>query len=206
MPIGIFGGSFDPVHIGHLWIAEAARETLALTELRWVPAAQSPLKPDGPRATGSQRVAMLQLALAGLEGHVVDDREICRGDVSYTVDTVGELQREYPAEDLYMVIGSDSLADIRQWRHPEQLLRMAVAAVVHRGGESEPDFGVLEGIVEPDRIELFRRSVIPMPLIQLSSSEIRVRVSRGRSIRFRTTRAVEAFIRAERLYLGPRAS
>ena len=108
----MFGGSFDPVHLGHLWIAEAARETLALTELRWIPAAQSPLKSGGPIATGSQRMTMLQLALAGLEGTIVDDRELRRGDVSYTVDTISDLQRELPGAELVLIIGSDSLATI----------------------------------------------------------------------------------------------
>ena len=200
MRFGFFGGSFDPVHLGHLWIAEAAREALGLTEIRWVPAAQSPLKPDGPVASGSQRVTMLQLALAGLEGHQVDQRELLRGDVSYTVDTIRELRNELPEVEWLMIIGSDSLATIEKWRQPETLLQMAIPAVVHRGGEPEPDFSVLQGFVPQERIEMFRSNIIPMPLIEISSRELRQRVAEGRSIRFRTPRAVEAFIQAERLY------
>ena len=200
MRIGVFGGSFDPVHLGHLWIAEAARETLALTELRWIPAAQSPLKSGGPTASGSQRMTMLQLALAGLEDTIVDDRELRRGDVSYTVDTISDLQRELPGAELVLIIGSDSLATMQQWHRAAQLLGMTTLAVVRRGGEPEPDFSVLQGLVDPERIDLFRRCIIPMPLIEISSSELRERVAQGRSIRFRTPRAVEAFIRAEELY------
>jgi nicotinate-nucleotide adenylyltransferase len=200
MRIGIFGGSFDPVHLGHLWIAEAAKEALALTELRWIPAAQSPLKAGGPAASGSQRMTMLQLALAGLEDTVVDDRELRRGDVSYTVDTLSELRREFPQAELLLIIGSDSLATMKQWHQAEKLLAMTTLAVVRRGGEPEPDFSVLQELVDPERIDWFRRCTIPMPLIEISSSELRARVAQGRSIRFRTPRAVEAFIRAEELY------
>jgi nicotinate-nucleotide adenylyltransferase len=199
MRIGVFGGSFDPVHLGHLWIAEAAKETLALTELRWIPAAQSPLKAGGPTASGSQRMTMLQLALAGLED-TVDERELRRGDVSYTVDTLSDLKRELPRAELVLIIGSDSLATMQHWHQPEKLLEMATLAVVRRGGEPEPDFSVLRGLVNQERIDWFRRCVIPMPLIEISSSELRERVAQGRSIRFRTPRAVEAFIRAEELY------
>jgi nicotinate-nucleotide adenylyltransferase len=188
MRIGVFGGSFDPVHLGHLWIAEAAMEALSLTELRWVPAAQSPLKSVGPVASGSQRTTMLRLALAGLEGHFIDDRELRRGDVSYTVDTISQLNEEIPEAEWLLIMGSDSLATIQQWHRPESLLQMATPAVVRRGGEPEPDFSILEGIVPASRIELFRNSVVPMPLIEISSSELRHRVARRLSIRFRTAR------------------
>lgn len=200
MRVGIFGGSFDPIHLGHLWIAEAAKETLALTELRWVPAAQSPLKPSGAVASGPQRLAMLQLALAGWEGNVIDERELRRGEVSYTVDTIRDLRQEFASAELFMILGSDSLASMRDWHRPEELLRLVIPAVVRRGGEPEPDFSVLDGLVEPQRIERFRQCVIPMPLIEISSTELRQRIAQGRSIRFRTPRAVEAYIQAERLY------
>ena len=203
MRIGVFGGSFDPVHVGHLWIAEAARETLQLAEVRWLPAAQSPLKPTGPVATGPQRLSMLQLALAGVEGHVIDDRELRRGAVSYTIDTVQELCQELPGADLMLIIGSDSLATMRQWHRPEDLLQKILLAVVQRGGDPDPDFSVLEGLVSQERIATFQQHVIPMPLIEISSSEMRQRVAQGRSIRFRTPRAVEAFIHSERLYQSP---
>ena len=198
--VGIFGGSFDPVHVGHLWIAEAALETLGLTEIRWIPTATSPLKPNGPVASNDQRVEMLKLAVGGAERHIVDDREIRREGVSYTFDTVSELNAEYPESEIVMVIGSDSLATMPKWHRPEELLKMATLAVVQRGGESEIDFGVLDGLVEEQRIELFRQSVIKMPVIEISSSELRKRVRAGQGIRFRTPRAVEAMIAASRLY------
>ena len=200
MRIGVFGGSFDPVHIGHLLIAETALETLELDQVRWIPAARSPLKPSGPRATADHRTQMLRLALAGAEHHVVDEREIHRGDVSFTFDTLTELNQEFPQATLFLIIGSDSLATFQQWHRPNELLRLAIPAVVRRGGGEAIDFAVLEGLADPDRVELARSSVVPMPLIELSSSELRERVAAGRSIRFRTPRAVEALISAEGLY------
>lgn len=202
MRIGVFGGSFDPVHIGHLWIGEAAIESLDLDEIRWIPAAQSPLKPDGPVASDEHRLQMLRLALAGSPRHIVDDREIRRGEISYSVDTIAELKGEFPEAEFVMIIGSDSLTSLRKWRQPERLLQLVVPAVVHRGGEEEIDFSVLEGLVDQKRIELIRRHVISMPAIEVSSSDLRKRVSEGRSIRYRTPRAVEAMIAAQEIYQG----
>ena len=112
MRIGLFGGSFDPIHVGHLWIAEAARETLALDQVRWIPTATSPLKPGGAVASDQDRVQMLKLALAENPYYELDEREIQRGGVSYTVDTVTALIGEMPEAQFFMIIGSDSLASL----------------------------------------------------------------------------------------------
>ncbi len=200
MRLGIFGGSFDPVHIGHCWIAEAAIETLQLERVHWIPAATSPLKVGGPVASAEDRLAMLQLALSGCERHAIDDREIRRGELSFTVDTVAEYCDEHPGARVIFIIGSDSLATIRQWHRPEELLRIATPAVVQRGGQPEIDFSVLEGLIDQQRIQQVRQHVINMPVIELSSSELRSRLARNRSIRYRTPRAVEALIDANQLY------
>ncbi len=173
MRIGVFGGSFDPVHIGHYWIAEAALESLELEAIHWIPAATSPLKPDGPVASSADRLEMLSAAIAGCERHRIDDREIRRGELSYTVDTVAELLAQYSSAEIVLIIGSDSLASIRSWHQPEKLLQLAIPAVVQRGGEAAIDFSVLEGLVGQDRIELIRQHVIVMPVIELSSRELR---------------------------------
>lgn len=200
MRIGVFGGSFDPVHIGHLWIAEAALESLELNEIRWIPAATSPLKPHGPVASDEDRLQMLRLAVSGCENHIVDDREIRRGDVSYTVDTIAGLHQEHPQAELLLIIGSDSLASIREWHEPQRLIELTVPAVVQRGGEEQLDFSVLEGLADQARIELIRKHVISMPLIEISSRDLRRRVTEGKSIRFRTPRAVEAMIQSQSIY------
>jgi nicotinate-nucleotide adenylyltransferase len=200
MRIGIFGGSFDPVHLGHLWIAESALETLDLDEIRWVPAATSPLKPAGPTASDEDRLQMVRLAVSGCQHHIVDDREIRRGDVSYTVDTIDEFRKEFPDADLFMILGSDSLSAIRQWHRPDRLLQLAIPAVVQRGGDEEIDFSVLEGFLDHQRMDVVRRHVIAMPVIEISSHELRQRIGEGRSIRFRVPRAVEAMINSQGIY------
>jgi len=198
--IGILGGSFDPIHLGHLWIAEAALESLQLDQIRWIPAAVSPLKPAGTVATDRDRLQMLRLATSGCENYFVDDCEIERRGVSYTVDTLSELHTAHPTAELFLIVGSDSLASFQQWHQPERILRIATLAVVQRSGGAKIDFSVLESLADPERIEQFRQSVISMPLIELSSTEIRQRIAAGRSIRFRVPHAVRAYIDAEKLY------
>ena len=203
MRIGILGGSFDPPHIGHLWIAEAVRETLKLDEIRWIPAAISPLKPGGPVASNEQRRQMVALAISGCSEYLVDDRELNRGDVSFTVDTLQSLATEFPTAEFFLIMGSDSLASIQQWHQPERLLELATLVVLQRGAEDDIDFNVLSGLASETQIERIRDSQVSMPLIELSSSEIRARLRNGQSIRFRTCRSVEAYIRAEKLYRAP---
>lgn len=200
MRIGIFGGSFDPVHVGHLWISEAATEQLELDALHWVPSATQPLKPGGPVASDQHRLDMLRLSIAGRERHFLDDREIRRDGVSYTVDTVKEFKEEFPGAELFLVIGSDSLASMQRWHLPSELLSIVTLSVVQRGGEEEIDFDVLSELVDQSRLTLFRRSTIRMPVIEISSGEIRERVGQGRGIRHRVPRAVEALIGADRVY------
>jgi len=202
MRIGIFGGSFDPVHLGHLWIAEIALESLELDEVRWIPAAKSPLKPGGPVASEDDRVQMVRLAVAGCGQHIVDDCEIRRGEISYTVDTIVEMKTRFPDAEFLIIMGSDSLATIRKWHQPDRLLQLAIPAVVQRGGEPAIDFSVLDGLIDQEGIERISRHVIPMPLIELSSSDLRRRIADGRSIRFRVPRAVEAMIASKGLYVA----
>lgn len=200
MRIGIFGGSFDPVHLGHLLIALSSQEALHLDQVRWVPAAQSPLKPVGPVATEAQRLEMLRLACGGTPEFVIDDREIRRGGISYTVDTMETFAAEFPDSERFLLMGADSLASIQQWHQPQKLLQLCTLAVLQRGGHAAIDFQVLEGLVDGQQMTEIQHAVVPMPQIEISSSEIRQRVASGRSIRFRTPRAVEALIGSTGLY------
>ncbi len=198
--IGIYGGSFDPVHIGHLWIAEAARGSLILDEVRWIPAATSPLKPHGPVASDDDRLQMVRLAISGNSRFVVDDREISRGEISYTVDTIAEIAGECPGDELFLIIGSDSLASLDRWHEPTRLLDIVTLAVVQRGGDPPIDFGVLGTLTGAEQILRAREHVISMPVIDVSSSDLRARCSVGRSIRYQVPAPVEAFIMAKSLY------
>lgn len=200
--IGIYGGSFDPVHLGHLWIAEAAREQLLLDEVRWIPAATSPLKRGGPIASDDDRLQMVRLAISGNSHFTVDDRELKRGDVSFTVDTVAELQAEIAADKWFLIIGSDSLASFDRWHEPARLLSMVTLAVIQRGGDPPIDFSVVEPL-EASSMEnrsTDRHQVVAMPVIEVSSTDLRNRIASGRSIRYQTPAPVEAMLRASGLY------
>lgn len=200
MRVGVFGGSFDPVHLGHLWVAESAAETLELDLVRWIPAATSPLKPAGPVASGEARLQMLRLALSGSPLHLPDDRELRRGEVSFTVDTLESLREEAPDDELFLLIGSDSLASFGLWKSPERILSLASLAVIQRGGEAAMNWTVLDALPEGwSRCEA-KQFAVTVPTIEVSSSSLRERIRAGKSIRYRTPRAVEAFLEAERLY------
>ncbi|RYG15235.1 nicotinate-nicotinamide nucleotide adenylyltransferase, partial [bacterium] len=131
MRIGIFGGTFDPPHNGHLALAQACMKELALDEVLFVPAAQNPLKTLGPKAGGEDRLTMVSLLTAGQTGMGVVDLELRRGGPSYTVDTISDLQLVRPAE-YWLLLGSDALAGFGQWRQPSKILKMARLGVVLR--------------------------------------------------------------------------
>lgn len=202
MRVGIFGGSFDPVHYGHLLMAEYAREQLRLDQVNFLPAATAPHKQDRESVSAEHRVEMLKLAIAGHTPFVVETREIDRGGVSYTVETLHEYRAEDAACELFLLLGGDSLADLPSWREPEQICRLSTPAAIARVGFERLAFEALEPLVEPERLEAIKNCVVQMPLIELSSTEIRRRVGAGESIRFQTPRAVEQYILSHEIYLS----
>jgi nicotinate-nucleotide adenylyltransferase len=199
MRLGIYGGSFDPVHYGHLLLAECCREQLQLDRVWFLPAAVPPHK-QREISAAKHRVEMLRLALGGHESLEVSTLEIDRGGVSYTVDTLAAITAERPGTTLFLLMGADSLHDLRNWRQPERICELAIPAVVHRVDSPIPDVAVLSGYVPTERLEQIRRSQVEMPLIGLSSTDLRDRAATGRSLRFRTPRAVEKYIETNRLY------
>ena len=168
MKLGIYGGSFDPVHLGHLLVAQAAVEELALDRIFFIPAAQSPFKPAHTLEAGSLRLRFLRLALAGNVRAEVDDEEIRRGGVSYTVDTLRNFAERFPGAKLYYLIGADNVAKLNEWREPAELARLAEFVVVPRPG------GVATQFPPPFR----GRTLTGFPL-GLSSSQIRARLFAG---------------------------
>lgn len=200
MRLGLYGGSFDPVHYGHLLLAECCREKLALDEVWLLPAAVPPHKQDRERAADKHRFAMLELALGGHEQLKASPLEIDRGGVSYTIDTLAAVREQLPAATLFLLMGADSLHDLPTWREPARICQWSIPAVVHRGGAAEPDFSVLTPLVTPDRLAVIRASQVQMPLIELSSTDLRHRAAHGQSLRYRTPRAVEKYIEAHLLY------
>src|SRR5437868_1055134 len=189
MRLGLYGGSFDPVHYGHLLLAECCRETLKLDEVWLIPAAIPPHKQTQQRAAGKHRLQMIELALAGHEQIRASPLEIDRGGVSYTVDTLAQVHMLQPQATLFLLMGADSLRDLPTWREPERICALSLPAVVRRGGAAEPDFSVLSPLVSVDRLAEIRAAQVEMPLIEFSSTDLRERAATGQSLRFRTPRA-----------------
>lgn len=173
MRLGIFGGSFDPVHCGHLLLAECCREQAVLDEVWFVPAAHQPLKPRGPKASNVDRLAMLQRACVDEKSFRVSEIELNRGGVSYTVDTLAAIHAEQPAAELFFLMGADSLADLPNWHRPEEICRLATPLVVDRPGNDVPNFDALGNLVSPERLAAIRQQLVQMEPTPISSSQIR---------------------------------
>lgn len=183
MRIGILGGSFDPIHHGHLILGRAAREELGLDTVLFVPARISPHKTQTRPATAEDRLSMVRLALADEPGFAADDLELRRPPPSYTVDTLRELTARHPGAELFLLIGTDNAAKFDTWHQPDEIERLARIIVLQRGPETpEHPWPVVRRLVE------------------LSSTEIRQRVAEGRSIRYLTPAAVCDYIKARGLY------
>ena len=200
MRVGVFGGSFDPVHYGHLLLAECCREQCRLDQVWFLPAATPPHKLDCHLSPAATRIEMLDLAIAGHEPFVVNPYEVDRGGVSYTVDTLRHFRTEHPDLEFFFLLGADMLADLPNWRQADQICQLAGPIVVSRPGMPEPDFDALSALATPDQIGLIRRRRVDMPQIDLSSTEIRRRVAEGLSIRYQTPRAVEKYVETHQLY------
>jgi nicotinate-nucleotide adenylyltransferase len=200
MKLGLFGGTFDPVHLGHLLLAERCREELELDEVRFIPAGDPPHKTDRALTPGDARAEMLEFATAGNPQLVVDRRELKRSGRSYTVETLADFRREFPDADLFFLMGADSLADLPQWREPERIAELATIVAVNRGDRPLPDATTLA--VTLGEAIASRVVFVNIPGIDLSSSELRVRVAAGKSLRYAVPSSVDAYIRDKKLYLG----
>ena len=198
MRLGLFGGTFDPVHWGHLLMAEQCREQCRLDQVWLLPAGSPPHKTGAEISTGKQRAEMLEFAIAGHEAFLVNRMELDREGKTYTVDTLRQLQAERPEDELFFIIGGDSLNDLPAWREPEEIAERATIVAVNRGDRPLPSRDELKkhlGEKIAARVEL-----VTMPGIDLSSTDIRRRVREGKSIRYMVPRAVEVYIAEHGLY------
>lgn len=200
MRLGIYGGSFDPIHYGHLLLAESAREQCRLDQVWFLPAAVPPHKQQRELVPAHRRVEMLQLAILGHPSFLVSTIEIDRGGVSYTVDTLAAIQEQQRGDELFLLIGADALADLPTWREPARICSIATPLAVRRPDSPPLNFGALGSFLSPERLAEIERAQVEMPLIGLSSTEIRRRIADGRSIRFRVPRGVEKYIETHGLY------
>jgi nicotinate-nucleotide adenylyltransferase len=193
MRVGVFGGTFDPVHLGHLIMAEQCREQATLDQVLFIPAATPPHKQRANISPFGQRVEMLTLAISGNPAFQIDQLEQDRDGPSYTVDTLAQLKGARPHDEFFLILGSDSVRDFATWYEPRRILESVTKVLV----VMRPDF--------PLEAEAFfgdahRQQRIASPLIEIASSSIRQRVAKGLSIRYMVPRAVEAYIADKRLY------
>jgi len=195
-PIGVFGGTFDPVHIGHLAVAEEAAEALGLERVSFIPAGIPPHKHDRTITAGEHRLAMVQLAIAGNARFAADRRELDRPGPSYTVDTLEALRRETSSE-LALIISADSFLELMSWREPRRILELARLVVAPRDGypAAGPDFLAAN---MPDLAD--RATFLDGPHLHLSASTLRARAAAGRSLRYLVPDAVAAYIGDHGLY------
>lgn len=191
MRIGLYGGSFDPVHLGHLLVAQAAREEVGLDRIHFIPAAQSPFKPHRTLSPDKIRVQMLRLALAGMTYCEVDSQELERGGVSYTIDTVREYRKRFAGAELFYLIGADHVAQLPKWREASELAQHLTFLGIPRPGENQSHFA------PPFR----GRQLNGFPL-GLSASQIRERVRQKLPVELLVGAPVAETIRHNDLYLS----
>ena len=191
MRIGVFGGTFDPPHVGHLLVANDAREALELDRLIFVPTGAQPFKVDTPpAASGQDRLEMVRLAVADDANYVVDDAEINRKGLSFTVDTLEHLSERNPAARLFLLMGEDVLASFEKWRSPARIRELATLVAVSRSG-------LAGSVADPTASAVLRVST---RRVDVSSTEIRERLRAGKSIKGFVPESVERFIDVRGLY------
>jgi len=202
MNIGILGGTFDPIHVGHLVVAEEARVKLGLSEVLFLPAGQPWLKVDRTVTPAIHRVDMVRLAIAGNPYFKLCTLEVERDGPSYSIDTITALRSQLGAQSFFFILGSDSLAEFHLWKEPAKLVQMCRLVVVPRLGLSLTDLNSLE-----TRIPGLVHNVTQLdaPIMGVSSSEIRQRVAQGLSIRYLVPDKVGEYIVEQKLYASGRA-
>jgi nicotinate-nucleotide adenylyltransferase len=198
MKIGLLGGTFDPIHMGHLAIAEEVRLKLALDEVLFIPAGQPWLKGERRVAPGEHRLEMLKLAIGPNPHFKISTIELERPSPSYSVDTVSALRDELGAEvELYFIVGFDALAELPIWKEPSRLLDLCHVVAVRRPGYAELDWRSLEQSIPGVSSRVV---VVDVPQVDISSTQIREQVAEGLSIRDLVPEAVERYILKHRLY------
>ena len=198
MKLGVFGGTFDPIHKAHLTVAEEVRTRLGLAEILFVPAGRPWLKANSPISAAEHRLEMVRLAIADKPYFKLSPLEIERAGSSYTVDTIAELKRQCAAADeIFFILGWDNFDQLSQWREPGRLITMCQLVVVPRPGYPAPNLERLEAIIPG----LSQATILlDRPHIDINASVIRTRVAQGLSIHHLVPEAVERYIRQHRLY------
>lgn len=199
--IVLFGGTFDPIHLGHTTVAADAAEQIGAEKVVFVPAKRSPLKGFLPKAPDEHRLAMTALAIAENEKFEVSDFELNRPAPSYTLETVRKFQHDC-ADDIaiYWLVGADGVDDLQHWRAIEELIDTCNLCTMCRAGCEAPDYGKFEGIWGRRRVEKLQKNIIQTPLVDASSTEIRRRLAVGDDVSDLLYPAVAEYIRRHGLY------
>ena len=199
--IALFGGTFDPVHLGHTAVAEAARGLIGADKIIFIPARRSPLKDSLPRASDDDRLAMLTLAIAGNEKFQLDDYELKKTKPSYTLNTIRHFWSLFGSDNsLYWLVGADSVDELPHWYRVVELIDKCNLCVMIRAGYAAPDFARFMPIWGSRRIQKLKHNIIQTPLIDISSTEIRNRLAAGLDVSDVLAPSVADYIRIHRLY------
>lgn len=197
----MFGGTFDPVHLGHTTVAEEAARRIGAEKIIFIPAKRSPLKGFLPKASDKHRLKMIALAIAEQKNFEVSDCELKKPAPSYTLETVRQYQAEYGGDTLiHWLIGADSINDLTYWYRIVELIDTCILTTMYRAGCAPPDFTKFEPQWGPQRIEKLRQNIIRTPLIDISSTEIRDRLAAGRDVADMLQPSVAEYIRKHGLY------
>lgn len=197
----LFGGTFDPIHLGHTAVAAAARENIDADKVVFVPAKRSPLKAFFPEASDDDRLAMINSAISGNNAFDVTDYELKKPGLSYTLATVRYFrQQSGDKAHIYWLIGADTLEDLPHWYGITELIDECNLAVMHRAGFPPPDFSRFQPLWGLNRVTKMRQNVVETPLVDISSTEIRKRLKAGRDISKMVCPEVEQYIREHGLY------
>ena len=202
--LAIFGGSFNPVHLGHLIIAECCLEQARLDRVLFMPAATPPHKQNSLLAHCEDRIEMLRLALASHDKLEISLNECERGGISYTVDTVNDLIAQHPKDHFSLILGPDALADLPSWKKPQEILSAITILAIERRGVDDIEKTLqeprLRALLSNKQLQQIQTKRIQVPGIGIRAKQIRESIATGHSIRFRTPREVEQFIADKQLY------
>jgi nicotinate-nucleotide adenylyltransferase len=190
MKLGLYGGSFDPIHLGHLLVAQAAVEELGLDRLFFIPAAVSPFKPENKMAPDAIRLQLLRLALAGKTNCEIDEQEIRRGGISYSVETLRDYAKRFPGAQLFYLIGADNISKLNEWREADELAKLAEFVAIPRPREQAAEFP-----------KPFRGKILKGFPMEISSSQIRARVKANLPIENLVPPFVADAISAAKIYV-----
>ncbi len=199
--IALFGGTFDPVHLGHTIVAEAAAEHIGAEKVVFIPAKRSPLKDFCPEANDDDRLAMIALAIANNEKFQLDDYELRKPKPSYTLETVKHFQADFEGKVLiHWLAGADSIYELSRWYGIVELIDTCILSVMFRAGCEPPDFTRFKDVWGAGRVEKLQRNIIRTPLVNISSTEIRKGLAAGRDVTGMLAPQVADYIRKHSLY------